>query len=162
MIKNEPTKTNVRCELLRSAIEHRAVWGGLLIEEAKNQGIDCKFAHEAIKKCGQFHGDHKYTKTNDLKSFAPEFANKDVQDVFEMEIKESSDEHLHIDFHYCPLVAAWLKLGLPESEIPELCDIAMDGDRGIISTFPEFSFKLGKTIAKGDDICEIRIDKVKK
>ena len=79
-----------------------------------------------------------------------------------MEIKENSDEHLYIDFHYCPLVSAWLKLGISEGDIPELCEIAMDGDRGIISTYPEFKFKLGKTIAKGDDVCEIRIDKVKK
>ena len=58
-------------------------------------------------------------------------------------------------------MAAWKKLGLPEEELPELCDIAMDGDRGIISTFDQFTFNLGKTIAKGDDVCEIRIDKVK-
>ncbi len=163
MIKNEPKgKQNARCELLRNAIEHRAIWGSLLIEEAKKRGLDTSFAREAIKQCGVFHGDHKYTKTDDLKVFSKEFANQDVVDAFEMEFKERSDEHLHIDFHYCPLVAAWLKLGIPESEIPELCDIAMEGDRGIVSTFPDFEFKLGKTIAKGDDVCEIRIDKMKK
>ena len=162
MIKNNPSKTNDRCELLRNAIEHRAVWAGLLIEEAKKAGLDTTFAHNAIMQCGQFHGDHKYTKTNDLTAFAPEFANQDVKDVFEMEIKEASDTNLSIDFHYCPLVAAWQKLGLPESELPELCDIAMDGDRGIIDTFPEFEFELGKTIAKGDDVCEIRIKKISK
>lgn len=163
-IKNEPKKgeVNEKCALFRSAIEHRAVWGGLLIEEAKKQGMDTAFAHEAIKKCGIFQGNSKYTKTSDLKAFSKEFGNKDVIDAFEMEFKERNDEHLYIDFHYCPLVAAWLKLGLPESDIPELCEIAMDGDRGIISTFPDFRFKLGKTIAKGDNVCEIRIDKVKK
>ena len=76
-----------------------------------------------------------------------------------MEIKENDGKHLYIDFHYCPLVAAWQKLGLPEADMPELCDIAMDGDRGIISTFPKFSFELGETIAKGDDVCQIRIEK---
>ena len=162
MINNKPSRTNDRCDLLRGAIEHRAIWAALLIESAKKHGIDTKFAHEAIRECGVFHGNNKYTKTDDLTEFAPEFANQDVKDVFVMEIKESSAEHLHIDFHYCPLVAAWTKLGLPEEELPELCDIAMDGDRGIISTFDAFEFNLGRTIANGDNVCEIRIDKVKK
>ena len=160
MIKNNPTKTNPRTDLLRGAIEHRATWFALLIQEAQKQGLDgYAFAHEAIRRCGMFHGDNKYTKTEDLQAFAAEFANEDVVNVFEMEIKENDGKKLSIDFHYCPLVAAWQKLGLPESEMPELCDIAMDGDRGIISTFPKFSFELGKTIAKGDDVCEIRIAK---
>jgi len=161
MIKNKPSKTNDKCELFRSAIEHRALWAALLIEEAKKRGLDMEFAHAAIRQCGMFHGDHKYTKTDDLKKFAPEFANPDVTGAFEMEVKECTDEHLYIDFHYCPLVAAWQKLGLPEEELPELCDIAMDGDRGIISTFDGFTFHLGDTIAKGNDVCQIRINKVK-
>lgn len=159
MIKNNPTKTNDRTELLRGAIEHRATWFGLLRDEAKKQGLDDSFAHEAIRRCGMFHGENKYPRTDDLKVFAPAFANEDVVNVFEMEVLESTDDKLSIDFHYCPLVAAWQKLGLPEEDMPALCDIAMDGDRGIISTYPEFQFELGKTIAKGDDVCEIRISK---
>ena len=38
----------------------------------------------------------------------------------------------------------------------------MEGDRGIISTFDAFEFELGKTIADGNDICEIRITKPEK
>lgn len=79
-----------------------------------------------------------------------------------MEIRESDDKRLYIDFHYCPLVNAWLRLGLTKEDISELCDIAMDGDRGIISTYPKFTFELGKTIADGDDFCEIRINKLEK
>lgn len=160
MIKNNPTKSDPRTDLLRGAIEHRATWFALLIEEAQKQGLDgYAFAHEAIRRCGRFHGDNKYTKTEDLQAFSKEFANEDVVNVFEMEVLENDGKKLSIDFHYCPLVAAWKKLGLPEEDMPELCDIAMDGDRGIIETFPKFSFELGKTIAKGDDVCEIRIAK---
>ena len=43
-----------------------------------------------------------------------------------------------------------------DDEIALLCDIAMDGDRGICEVLG-LDFKLGKTIAKGDPICEIRI-----
>ncbi len=160
MIKNNPTPVGADGQLLRGAIEHRATWFALLIEEAQKQGLDgYAFAHNAIKRCGVFHGDNKYTKTDDLQAFAAEFAAEPTKSVFGMEIKENDGKHLYIDFHYCPLVAAWQKLGLPESEMPELCDIAMDGDRGIISTFPKFSFELGETIAKGDDVCQIRIEK---
>jgi hypothetical protein len=163
MIKNVPEDRGQHCNDIRGAFEHRATWLYYLVEEAKKRGLDCKFAHDAIHDCGQFHGDHKYTKTDDLKNvFAPEFANKTVIDAFQMDILRNDGEHLDINFHYCPLVAAWLKLGAKEEDLPELCEIAMDGDRGIISTFPKFEFKLGDTIAKGNDVCEIRISKVEK
>jgi hypothetical protein len=161
MIKNTPSRTNERCELSRGAVEHRAAWGGLLIKEAKKMGLGTEFAHEAIRKCGVFHGENKFTKTSDIKKFAGEFANADARDVFEMEMVECDDSGFFVRFHYCPLVAAWLKLGFTEAELPELCDVAMDGDRGIISVFPDFSFDLGKTIARGHDVCEIKITKNK-
>lgn len=159
MIQNKPSKTSDRTELLRGAIEHRALWFALLRDEAKKRGLDDSFAQDAIRRCGMFHGETKYPRTDDLKEFAPAFANDDVVGAFEMEVLESSEEKLSVDFHYCPLVAAWQKLGLPEEEMPALCDIAMEGDRGIISTYPNFQFQLGKAIAKGDDVCEIRISR---
>ena len=159
MIKNNPTKTNERTELQRADIEHRATWFALLIEEARKQGLDYSFAHDAIMHCGKFHGMHKFPRTDSMEEFSKAFANEDVVNSFEMEILENDDKNLSIDFHYCPLVKAWQKLGLPEEDMPELCDIAMDGDRGIISTYPGFSFELGDTIAKGDDVCQIRIKK---
>ena len=39
------------------------------------------------------------------------------------------DGKLSVEFHYCPLVAAWKKLGASDEECAVLCDIAMDGDR---------------------------------
>ena len=158
---NVPTKTDANTQKMRGFIEHRATWMGLLIDEAKKAGLSTEFAHKAILRCGCFHGNNKYSRTDDLTKSAPEFANPDVVDIFEMEILEQSEKALNIDFHYCPLLAAWRKLGLPEEDMPELCDIAMDGDRGIISTYANegFSFELGKTLAKGDDVCQIRISK---
>lgn len=160
MIENVPENRGEKCEDIRAAFEHRATWFYLLIEEARKRGLDFDFAHEAIFQCGCFHGEHKFTKTDDLKNvFAPEFANQNVIDAFQMEILRNDGENLDIDFHYCPLVAAWKKLGAKDEDLPELCDIAMDGDRGIISTFPGFQFELGETIAKGDKVCQIRICK---
>jgi hypothetical protein len=160
MINNTPSKTSDRIDLLRSAIEHRATWFALLLDEAQKAGLDKSFASKAIFRCGAFHALTKYPRTDDLLEFADAFANPDVVGVFEMDVRKS-EKNLDIDFHYCPLVAAWQKLGIPEEELADLCDIAMDGDRGIISEYDAFEFELGKTIAKGDDICEIRIKKVK-
>lgn len=146
---------------LRDAIEHRATWFYYLIEEAQKRGLDYDFARDAIYSCGCFHGDNKYTKTDDFEKFAPEFANDNVRGIFDMDV-DVKPEEMNIEFHYCPLVNAWKKLTDDPEKIAMLCDIAMDGDRGIASTFPDFEFNLGKTIAKGDPVCEVCFKKKKK
>ena len=154
MIKNNPSDKGKHIDDLRGAIEHRATWFYLLVKEARKRGLDWDFARDAIRACGQFHGCTRYPKTDDLTVFGPKFANQNVIDIFEMDVTTTPDE-LKIEFHYCPLVSAWQKLGATEEEIEMLCDIAMDGDRGIADAYPPFEFELGKTIAKGDDICQI-------
>ena len=162
MLKNNPHKESTpRTDLQRADFEHRAIWCGLLIDEARKAGLSTEFAHNAIRRRGVFHGTQKLPQTDDLKVFAEAFANEDVINSFEMEILENDGQHLYIDFHYCPLVSGWVKVGVPEEELEELCDIAMDGDRGIVDTHPNWEFELGKTIAKGDDVCEIRIRKLR-
>lgn len=154
MITNNPSDRGQHIKDLRDGIEHRATWFYYMLKEAQKRGLDYDFARDAIKGCGCFHGEHKYTKTDDIKAFAPEFISDNVRNIFEMETTVT-DQALDIEFHYCPLVEAWRKLTDDEEEIAMLCDIAMDGDRGIASTFPEFTFELGKTIAKGDPVCEV-------
>jgi len=159
MIKNTAADKGKHIADLRGAFEHRATWFYLLIEEAKKRGLDESFARDAIRACGCFHGENKFTKTDDLEAFAKEFAHQNVIDIFEMDILKSTADELEIDFHYCPLVSAWQKLTNDEEKIDLLCDIAMDGDRGIADVFPEFEFSLGDTIAKGGKACEIRFKK---
>lgn len=161
MIKNEASDRGQHIKDLRDAIEHRATWFYYLVQEAKKRGLEYDFARDAITACGCFHGNNKYTKTDDLAVFAPEFISDNVKNIFEMDTTLTEDE-FNIEFHYCPLVAAWKKLTNVEEEIAMLCDIAMDGDRGIASTFDNFEFHLGKTIAKGDNICEVCFKKVDK
>ncbi len=139
---------------LREAIEHRATWFYYLIEEARKRGLNSDFARDAIFSCGCFHGGHKYTKTDDLEKFASEFANDNVRGIFAMDVQTTPDK-LSIEFHYCPLVSAWRRLSDDPKIIETLCDIAMDGDRGIASAFPAFEFHLGKTIAKGAPVGEV-------
>lgn len=160
MITNNPSDRGQHITDLRNAIEHRATWFYYLVEAAQKRGLDIDFAREAIMNCGCFHGQTKYTQTDDLKVFAPEFITENVKNIFEMDVNVT-DEELNIEFHYCPLVAAWKKLTNDEEKIATLCDIAMDGDRGIATAFDAFEFELGKTIAKGDCICEVKFKKVK-
>lgn len=76
-----------------------------------------------------------------------------------MEMVEETEDRLAIDFHYCALVAAWEKAGATDQELALLCDMAMDGDRGIVSQFDGYQFDLEGTIAEGKEVCAIRVRK---
>ncbi len=159
-IENKPTLSEPAVNDMRAAIEHRATWFCLLLDEAEKAELPWEHvARRAITRCGVFHGETKFTKTDDLKAFTKQFASPLFAKVFEMEVKEASERKFEVHFHYCPLVAAWLKQTGDEKKIESLCDIAMDGDRGIISTFPAFRFDLQGTIAAGEKVCKIVITK---
>lgn len=161
-IRNEATIKDQHVEDMRNAIEHRATWFYFLLDEARKRGLDWDdFARAAIFRTGCFHGDVKFTKIEDLKQFAREFANDLVRQIFEMDVVESTDDRFAVEFHFCPLVRAWTKLTDNEEEIAHLCDIAMDGDRGIVSRFPDFRMELKDTIASGGKVCRLVITRKK-
>ncbi len=161
-IRNEATIKDQHVEDMRNAIEHRATWFYFLLDEARKRGLDWDdFARAAIFRTGCFHGDVKFTKVEDLKQFAREFANDLVRQIFEMDVVESTDDRFVVEFHFCPLVRAWTKLTDSEEEIAHLCDIAMDGDRGIVSRFPDFQMELKDTIASGGKVCRLVITRKK-
>jgi hypothetical protein len=149
----------------RKAIEHRATWMYLLLKEARERGLEWDdFARAAVKATGAWHGQLKKETMGDpgsMAEFSTVFARGTSRGVFEMDVVKADEESYHLDFHYCPLVSAWKKLGASPEEIEQLCDIAMDGDRGIAEQFPEFEFTLGETIAGGHPVCQIRFDKKK-
>jgi len=158
VIKNESKYHGECCEQLRSAFEHRAVWMFLLMDEARRRGLDWDdFARKAISRCGVFHGNTKFEKTDDLVKFSEAFANDEVREIFDMDIVERTPDRFVVEFHHCPLVTGWMKQTDSAEDLEKLCDIAMDGDRGILSTFDDFEFDLQSTIAKGDDVCRIAI-----
>jgi hypothetical protein len=160
MITNNPTTVgDTRIDELRAAIEHRASWFYLMIDEAKKRGLDSSFARNAIFRCGCFHSDARFPRTDDLAVFSKAFLSDTVLKIFDMDVKENSHDRLSVEFHYCPLVTAWLKLGVHGEDISELCDIAMDGDRGIVSRYGNFSMELGGTIAGGAPACQITISR---
>lgn len=164
-IVNNPSITddNETC-INRSAIEHRAIWMGLSYESAKESGIDGEqILRAAVARTGCLHGaaiKEKLGGPADLEEFADIFLTPLGIKTFEMEIKVKSDAVLDVHFHYCPLVSGWIKAGIPVDDIPLLCDIAMDGDRSIAATVG-MGFSLGKTIAGGNQTCELSFYKTK-
>lgn len=158
-IKNEPRITNPIIVAIREQLEHRALWMYLLCDEAAKKGLKSEeYAPDAIKRCGLYQGANLREKAGggeSLRGLKKTLFSKFAQWVFEMDIRQCDDDHLSIDFHYCPLVKAWQKQGCTDEEIRCLCDTAMCGDRGIGESFG-CKLNLPKTIARGDDICEIR------
>ena len=157
--KNNAKIKNPLIRSIRELLEHRALWMYLLCDEAKKKGLPPEeYAPEAIKRCGIYQGAELRKKAgggDSLKGLKKTLFSKFAQWVFEMDIKRCTDDNLDIDFHYCPLVKAWQKQGCSDEEIELLCDHAMCGDRGIAESFG-CTLQLHKTIAKGDEICEIR------
>ena len=160
-IKNEPKIKNKIIAAVREQLEHRALWLYLLRDEASKRGLDAnEFSSAAIRRCGLIQGKYlvKKGKTTSLKGLKKTLFTKPAQWVFEMDVLESTDEKLSLDFHYCPLVKAWQKAGCSDEEIAQLCDIAMCGDHGIGERYGSV-LDLPKCIAKGDDVCSLRYHK---
>lgn len=158
-IRNEAKIHNPLIVAVREQLEHRALWMYLLCDEARKKGLEPgSYAPDAIRRCGLYQGAGLRKKAgggDSLKGLKRTLFSKPAQWVFEMKVKRVSDDHLDIDFHYCPLVKAWQKQGCTDEEIALLCDHAMCGDRGIAEGFG-CTLELPSTIAKGDETCQIR------
>jgi len=160
-IINKSRRNNFLIRGIRGTLEHRAAWLYLLLKEAEKKGIKWEeIGFPAIKQCGHIHGQDlvNLSGTSSLKGLRKKLFTKPAQMVFDMKIIESTDNRLSINFGYCPLVSAWQKLGCTDEEIARLCDIAMEGDRGIAESFGG-ELHLGDTIAKGALKCEIKFIK---
>ena len=158
-IVNEAKVKNPLIVGIREQLEHRALWMYLLCDEAEKHGLKAEeFAPDAIKRCGLYHGANlveKGGKGTSLKGLKKALFGYFAQKVFEMDVLRCDDDHLDIDFHYCPLVKAWQKQGCSDEQIALMCDHAMCGDRGIGECFG-VELDLPGTIAKGDPTCQLR------
>ena len=162
-IKNEATiKDNNEVNINRAAIEHRATWMGLIYDEAVKAGADAEaICRKAIKRCGQIHGANYFanrTDPEDVRAFEKSFLNDLGKKTFEMDVTACDENNLKIEFHYCPLLSAWQKLGFDDATYAKLCDIAMEGDRGIASK-NNVTLDLGNTIAQGNCVCNLHFHK---
>ncbi|MCQ1528936.1 L-2-amino-thiazoline-4-carboxylic acid hydrolase [Lutispora saccharofermentans] len=161
MSSNEPkVKDNELFNKVRKAIYHRGLWLGFIVKVAQEKGYDWEdMCRKAVRQCGCFQGNEgkeKMKNTESLLCFANCFFPEETQNMFDMEVKRFDEEEICFEFGYCPLVQAWTDLGFEGETLSALCDIAMEGDRGIAGQFDRFEFKLGKTIAQGHPVCEVK------
>ena len=147
-------------DLLRGAIGHRATWTGLTYVNAEKAGMAQeaeKFIREAISQTGEGAGaaiKSRCADPQDVTSFTENFLTPTLVKTFEMEFKTKTEDRLDLEFHHCPLLKAWKDLGIDDATCAKLCDMAMDGDRGIAKSMG-YEFHLGGTLAKGSSSCEV-------
>ncbi len=152
-------KTKKEKELVlavRSAIEDRAAVLFFLFREMKKvYGIKKaeKLARQAIFKFGIFKAG-KRGKVSTPDKWASQHLNGVSNLVFESKGAKLTKKESELNFHYCPLVEAWKKLGASKKEIALLCDIAMEGDRGRAKV-ERFDVEIPQTIGCGDKYCRL-------
>ena len=158
-IINEPSIKTPLIAALRELLEHRALWMYFLCDEVEKKGLKPQeYAPAAIRRCGEYQGGllvKKGKKGKSLKGLKKALFGFFARRVFEMKILNCDDEHLDIDFSYCPLVKAWQKQGCSDERIEMMCKHAMCGDRGIGSCF-DAELELRQTIAEGAQTCQLR------
>jgi hypothetical protein len=158
-IKNVMNKAAEIVEVNRTQIEHRATWMGLIYDEMVKAGIDAEpIVRRAIKRCGRIHGENIKKHCADpgnCGDFRNAFLSDLVEKTFDMRPIVADRNSLAVDFHCCALVNAWQKLGFDDKTCELLCDMAMDGDRGIAEVMG-LTLELNETIAKGCADCRLR------
>lgn len=161
-IKNINMVYDENVENNRKAIEHRATWMGLTYDEGVKAGIDAEsIARKAVSKTGCIQGETikaKCLDSTDCKQFKEAFLDTLGMTTFQMNFTEVTEDDLKIEFNYCPLLAAWQKLGFSDETCAKLCDIAMDGDRNIAKTVG-LKLDLTDTIAQGCPTCKLHFHK---
>lgn len=164
-IKNAVNAVEEKIDINRAQIEHRATWMGLIYDEMVKAGIDAEpIIRRAIKRCGLMHGERIKKQCKDPKSCV-DFKNAFLGDessvgpqTFHMKDIRADSGNVTVNFHYCALVDAWKKLGFDDETIAKLCDMAMDGDRGIAEAMG-LSLDLNETIAQGCETCKLHFHK---
>jgi hypothetical protein len=161
-INNAPNTVDEITDVNRSQIEHRASWMGLIYDEMKKDGIDAEaIIRRAIRRFGNIRGENyrkKLTEPNNCEQFRSVFPGNVSVKTFDMRPISADKDNLNADFHYCALVSAWQKLGFDDGTCSLLCDIAMDGDRGVAEAMG-LKLDLAETIAQGCGACKLHFHK---
>jgi len=151
--------TNETTEAVRSAIEDRATYLFFLLKEmetALGPEEAERLASQAIYRYGQT----KAQRMGPLATPADFIAHQmrpGRQEIFDKEAIEAGETRGEVRFHYCPLVEAWKRLGATPEELARLCDIAMQGDHGMLSHRP-MTLELPHSIARGDPYCQLILE----
>jgi predicted hydrocarbon binding protein len=150
---------NETTEAVRSAIEDRAMYLFFLLKEMEavlGPEEAERLAKQAIYRYGQTKG-QRMGSLDTPADFITHQMRPGRQEIFDKEAIEAGETRGEIRFHYCPLVAAWKRLGATPDELSRLCDIAMQGDHGMIS-HTGMTLTLPHSIARGDPYCQLILE----
>ena len=161
-IQNVANAVDEVTEVNRNQIEHRATWMGLIYDEMKKAGLDAEAViRRAIKRCGDMHGGiirKKCADPDNCEDFRKQFPNPLGVKTFNMHPVSADRDNVKVDFHYCALVSAWQELGFDDDTCALLCDMAMDGDRGIAEVMG-LKLNIDHTLAQGCPECRLHFHK---
>lgn len=159
---NVPTIHDEGVEGARSQCMRRASTMYLMLKEAQKAGAQgVEWAEKALWQYGVDRGQALRKRIKDpenMVEFGKVWGRGFDAKVFEMEIIQSDDQTHYVDFHYCPYVEEWQRMGLNQEEMEYMCKLAMIGDHAVGEQFKTIDFTLGKTIAQGHPVCQIRWD----
>ncbi len=154
---------NDHIEALRGCSKSRALLIYKLFEKAEQCGLNEEdFAREVIWECGCFRAEHHFPDTDSVQDFAAVYQTDDWIKTFDTEMITCTEDLLVVKSHYCPLLDMWEQLTQDRERLAKVCDIAMDGDRALAHKYPNFNFRVSKTMAKGDDYCEVMVQRRQK
>lgn len=153
---------------VRNAIGHRASWMARIYLETKKY-LPQETAEQIVRTAIRSHSNDKATAavknvfhgempTSEKMSQA--VFSQLSRKIFEVDVKELDDDIIKMEFGYCPLLKAWRDMGCSDSDCEKLCDMAMDGDRGIAAATGH-EFTLGETIAGNHPCCQIKYSRKK-
>lgn len=150
--------TDDTTQAVRSAIEDRAMYLYLLFREMQAANGDAAeaMARRAIFRYGQLKG-QAIGRMESPVDFVRHQMRPGRREIFDKEVAEETAARCEIRFHYCPLVQTWKRLGATQAELGQLCDIAMQGDHGMVSQAP-FQLRVAASIAKGDPCCRLVLE----
>jgi predicted ArsR family transcriptional regulator len=160
-IRNVASFSGGLIDLNRAQVEHRATWLAYMYDEALKEGVDAhNMTRNAVRRCGFFHGEFYQNSSSsvDFEKFNKQFFHPVAMKTFEMDSVQVTDNELTVEFHYCPLVTAWQKIGVDDETCAVLCDIAMEGDRAIAEAIGA-RLEITDTIAKGCNSCKMKFIK---
>ena len=160
-VKNIPHITdNEICNVRRAAIEQRGKWAAAFYLEARKQGIDLEpIMRTAIHNIGVQSGEKEKKsfegKELNAGTYADYFVNKAVSETFEKKLISADENEAVVTLNYCALLKAWQAMGMSDEEMALMCDIAMEGDRGIAEG-AGLDFELEGSLAQGCECCTLR------
>ena len=114
-----------------------------------------KILSSALRKAGHYYG-KLMSGINTPGDFINLIESGNPKEVFGRETLLKTDEVGTFTVSHCPLVDAWIKMGIPEDETMKLCDIAMEADFGIIEA-NQLKLTVNKCLMRGDDVCELQV-----